>query len=551
MQYREGCSVRMGRRQKKAAGGKVGGVAKPASAAAAKPPRARNFDHLKNKKLHGLQFGLTQRNNILIDCWAADRVPPGVIMECFEKAGIYPPGASAALVDDASNRHSRRIQKVEASKELQRIANDKTLSTDQIITQSSVVLEDIMELSKYEQLPPEMLCPRKRQKKRHKQGSISPSQSQSPLRHAYQNVTGNFSPRAMLEISDSFAAEREEWSKVRQFVCTVEGCKFGLKGAPSRFSGEGYLRGHMKQKHGVTLAPMDAGAVKELKRLQVAAAGDTGKNRTPLPATAADDSSESASSDVEEHADFYNVLHQCVLENQLGHICGYTSDEFDVMLQHHWVSHPDCVFGPFRWQNMHTQEILSLDAPDEPYNVDWAHMMVHWLGSNRNLFTKSLMAACWLAIEQDAQQNEGEPDYDRVCAALEESGFVRPGFENAVVHPPASTAPTAPAAAKSKQSVKGSSKIRRCSLCSQTGHDRRKCPVNVELTPIHSPSASPPAAGTPATKQHSPSPFQPSRFSTPSPFRRQLHGETDASMPAKRESHEQTNEPAKRSCSLQ
>ena len=34
MQYREGCSVRMGRRQKKAAGGKVGGVAKPASAAA-------------------------------------------------------------------------------------------------------------------------------------------------------------------------------------------------------------------------------------------------------------------------------------------------------------------------------------------------------------------------------------------------------------------------------------------------------------------------------------------------------------------------------------
>jgi hypothetical protein len=299
-----------------------------------------------------------------------------------QKAGIYPPGASAALVSDgASNRSSRRIKKLEASKELQRIANDKTLSTDQVITQSSVVLEDVMELSKYEQLPPEKLCPPKRQKKRNKQGSISPSQSQSPLRHAYQNVTGNFSPRAMLEISDSFAAEREEWSKVRQFVCTVEGCKFGLKSAPSRFSREGYLRSHMKQKHG-------------------------------------------------------------------------------------------------------------------------------------------------------------------------ESGIVRPGFENAVVDSPA---PIAPTAAKLKQSVEGSSKIRKCSLCSQTGHDRRKCP-GVELTPIHSP------AGTPATKQNSPSPFQPTCFPTPSPFRHQWHEQNEPAIrepheqtnePAKIESREQTNEPAKRSCSVQ
>jgi hypothetical protein len=479
-------------------------------------------------------------------------VPREVIIECFEKAGIYPPGASAALVSrGAASRNSRRIEKMDAAKALQQIANDMTLSTDQKIIKSSEVLENILELPKYEQIPAEQLCPQKRKGRRAKGGKnirngandlVSPSASPSPP--AYKNVTGSFSPRALLNISGSFAAEREEWNRARQFICTAEGCSFGLKGAPSRFSGEGYLRGHMKQKHGVILAPMDADTVKELKGLQVAAAS---KNCTSLPATAADQSSESDSSDMEVYAAYNNVVHQCVHENHLG-ICGYTTDEFDVMLQHNWESHPDCVFGPIRWQNMHTQEILSyiFDGPDETPNADWVNMMQHWLGSNRSLFTKGMMEACWLAIDQDAQQNEGQPDYDRVCAALKESGFARPGFENAVVSPPA---PTAPTAAKLKQSVKGSSKIRKCSLCSQTGHDRRKCPGNrdVELSPIHSRSASPPA-GTPATKQNYPSPFQPTNYSTPSPFR-QWHEETIE--PANCESHEQTHEAAKRSCSLQ
>ena len=187
-------------------------------------PRARNLDHLKNKKLHGLEFGLTQRNNILIDCWAADRVSQEVIMDCFKKAGIYPPGASAALVpEQARTRNSRRIEKVEAGKELQRIANDMTLTTDQRITQCSEVLEDIMELSKYEQLSPEKLCPLKR-KKRSSTDHGSISRSPSPSHPAYKNVLGNFSPGALRRISDSFVQERKEWNQARQFICTVEGC---------------------------------------------------------------------------------------------------------------------------------------------------------------------------------------------------------------------------------------------------------------------------------------------------------------------------------------
>jgi len=120
----------------KAAGGKTSKKTKrsaPAAAATASSAlaRTRNFDHLKNKKLHGLEFGLTQRNNILIDCYAADRVSRDVILECFEKAGIYPPGASAALLPKAkATRSSRRITKVDASKEMQRIANSMDISVD-------------------------------------------------------------------------------------------------------------------------------------------------------------------------------------------------------------------------------------------------------------------------------------------------------------------------------------------------------------------------------------------------------------------------------------
>ena len=137
-------AARMGRRKQKGAGDKVGGVAKPASAAASKPRRARTLDHLKNKKLHGLEFGLTQRNNILIDCWAADRVPREVIIACFENAGIYPPEASANLLSPKKpTRNSRRIEKVQAAQELSRISNDTSLTTDEKLVQSSQILEDI------------------------------------------------------------------------------------------------------------------------------------------------------------------------------------------------------------------------------------------------------------------------------------------------------------------------------------------------------------------------------------------------------------------------
>ena len=115
-----------------AAGGKQGKKLKKAAPAAASnnPAGARNLDHLKNKKLHGLEFGLTQRNNILLDCYAADRVPREVILACFENAGIYPPEASVSLIDpQKSTRSSRRISKVEAGQELKRITNDPNLST--------------------------------------------------------------------------------------------------------------------------------------------------------------------------------------------------------------------------------------------------------------------------------------------------------------------------------------------------------------------------------------------------------------------------------------
>jgi hypothetical protein len=142
----------------------------------------------------------------------------------------------------------------------------------------------------------------------------------------------------------------------------------------------------MKLKHNVTLAKMDAGDVKELKRLQVAAAG---KNRKSLPVTAADKSdSESPSSDVEVD-DTDDNTHQCMQEDNFG-ICGFTTDSVDVMLQHFWVSHPDCIFGGMRLKNLSTQTVHVQETPDETPNADWIHMMQHWLGSDRSLFTKDL-----------------------------------------------------------------------------------------------------------------------------------------------------------------
>jgi hypothetical protein len=493
---------------------KVGGVAKPASAvAAANPPRARNFDHLKNKKLHGLEFGLTQRNNILIDCWAADRVPQSVIIECFEKAGIYPPGASAALVsDEASNRNSRRIQKMEAGKELQRIATDMTLSTDQRITQCSEVLEDIMELSKYEQLSPEKLCPQKRKKKRsgNKHGSISPSPSPSPSRPAYKNVIGNFSPGAMHNISDSFAQEREEWSNARLFICSVEGCDFGLRGAPSRFSSEGYLRSHMKLKHGVVLAPMNANDVKELKRQQQAPADFD--SHVPLSPVALPDGVNPFK--IDARAGLSLGMFECVG-------CGFqTEDTLVDMAQHFWSEHPEWTFGGQRIRRLQTGDEFHCNPPEEMPTKEATDILRRWLGNDSRLFDFDKMAACWDAIVEDVTDADGcnswdaIPDYDRVAAALEASGNIRPGKYDA----------------KKKTG-------RKCSKCQQPGHDKRNCPMNAPVDSIDSPLHSP---------MHSPmhSPLHSPTYSPPaSPI---PHAQSPTTPPTVC-----TSKPEKRSCSLQ
>ena len=153
-----------------------------------------------------------------------------VILECFEKAGIYPPGASAALLPKAtSTRSSRRITKVDASKEMQRIANSTDLSVDDRIIQISRVVEDVMQLTRYEQVSAESLCPKRRGRKGKKTvsrgglGDASPnshsSESTSQVRPAYSRVVGNFSPPKLLEVGDPFARDRTAWNKPRFLVC--------------------------------------------------------------------------------------------------------------------------------------------------------------------------------------------------------------------------------------------------------------------------------------------------------------------------------------------
>ena len=123
-----------------------------------------------------------------------------------------------------------------------------------------------------------MLCPSKRKKKqknaksgkrdKDKDGDSGSISSASSPRAAYKQTVGVFSPGKLREISSSFAQERDDHNASRLFVCSFEGCNLGLRGAPSRFSGEGYLRSHMLKKHGVTLQPMDAALVKDLKSRQ-------------------------------------------------------------------------------------------------------------------------------------------------------------------------------------------------------------------------------------------------------------------------------------------
>ena len=139
--------------KKKVAGVKSGKNSKRAvpAASAAAPSIPDTPAHLKNKKLHGLEFGLTQRNNILIDCWAVDRVPREVIIACFENAGIYPPEASGrSLKTDASQptRSSRRINKQQAVQDIQALVSDNSLNNDQKLVQCSLALEGIMDLAK-------------------------------------------------------------------------------------------------------------------------------------------------------------------------------------------------------------------------------------------------------------------------------------------------------------------------------------------------------------------------------------------------------------------
>ena len=464
----------MGRNKKRAAGDKVGGVAKPASAAAPKPPRARNLDYLKNKKLHGLEFGLTQRNNILIDCWAADRVPREVIIACFENAGIYPPEASAKLLSPKTpTRNSRRVEKMQATQELSRIANDVSLSTDDKLVQSSKILEDVMELEKYEQVSAESLCPPKRKPKQKKKkaktrkrdndkdgGSGSNSNSSSPA--AYKQTVGNFSPGALLKISSSFAQERTMHNASRLFVCRFEGCNLGLRGAPSRFSGEGYLRSHMRKKHNVTLAPMADGEVKELKRQQQAA---------DSPAPSVDNVAGSVSS---QHAGLHDLC-ECIKPTDVnvdgtacvnGSVCGFQTRSEPEMDQHYWSQHTNCLcFGGFCVRNLvtgeETMEELGYEAPALQISI-----LQQWLGPNLFAFSKELQNACWHQIMQDADDNDDEADYGRVASALAAAGHHRPVQEPAPID--LNQEDVAPATPKKK-------KVRKCSQCNQPGHDQRVC----------------------------------------------------------------------------
>ena len=506
----------MGR--KKAGDGKRGKPTAPATVSS-KPVRPRNLDHLKNKKMHGLEFGLTQRNNVLIDCYAADRVPREVILDCFEKAGIYPPEASASLVSQqqSSYRTSHRIAKVDAGKELQRIANDRSLSTDQIIIQCSQVVEDVMELSMYDQTPAEDLCPKKRdKKKKHKKvertaGQVAPTSdsddSPSPSRPAYANVIGNFSPGALREVSDSFVREREEWSKVRLFVCDVAGCSFGLKGAPSRFSAEGYLRSHLQLKHGVALEPMAAALVKDLKRRQQQSAVAKDCESPASHISAAEDVDRDSSS-------IHRVrlpMHECMKKTDGGDVCGHPlSNEFELH-QHYWLAHPESFFNGFLTRNCETGVVwgdgLDNQVPDPMY-VERVLIMRRWLGLDLRKIDSDLADACWQHVGNDADNHGGQPNYERVEHALMRSGYSPPIDEvDAYDLADSSGAPSASPPKRKK-------KKRTCSLCKQTGHDRRNCskvssassPIVSTSSPMLSPifASSPPMTPTKYSLSQSP-----------------------------------------------
>jgi hypothetical protein len=476
------------------------------------------LDHLKNKKLHGLEFGLTQRNNILLDCYAADRVSREVILACFENAGIYPPEASASLLDpQKSTRSSRRISKVEAGKELKRITNDSNLSTDERIILCSQVCEEVMELSKYEQASAEDLCNRKREKKKKKKSNDS-DDTATPSRPAFNNVIGNFSPGALRAVSNSFASEREEWSKVRLFLCNVEGCTSGLRGTAARFSAEGYLRSHMQLKHNVTLQPMNAAVVRDLKRRQKTAEAQA----SPIAAAAVVSPIAAAAA-----ADGFNgVMHRCMVVRDNGEPCDRECSNCFEMYQHYWSSHPQHFFNGYKVRNCETGAIIGddADAPKTFENwTEWYPIVLRWLGPYLEYIRDTDISDVYRFIQDDADNNGGEPDYKRVESAMLEACMYparyERGVEDADDESDAVDATTLgdddvePAVPLAKR------KMRKCSLCKRAGHDKRNCPTLSALSPIAARSSShlPPIA-SPKSLSQSPAHFSsPETVTAPSP----------------------------------
>jgi hypothetical protein len=110
--------------------------------------------------------------------------------------------------------------------------------------------------------------------------------------------------------------------------------------------------------------------------------------------------------------------------------CGYqTEDTLVDMAQHFWSTHPELTFGGQRICHLQTgNEYCGLERlPQEKMPTKEAVDVLHrWLGNDVRLFDSFKMSACWDAICQDANE-DGIPDYNRVAAALERSGYIRPG----------------------------------------------------------------------------------------------------------------------------
>ncbi len=158
-----------------------------------------------------------------------------------------------------------------------------------------------------------------------------------------------------------------------------------------------------------------------------------------------------------------------------GDFCGHQFSTESEMHQHYWDVHPECFMNGFVTRNIETGVVWSDEyhnqVPDLVY-VQRVLILRKWLGLDMQKFDRNLMQACWEHIEIDADNHDGHAKYERVEQAMTLSGYVQPSDEavntddiagsssgeNVVASPP-----------KRKQ------KLRTCSLCNQTGHDRRNC----------------------------------------------------------------------------